>query len=279
MTELDGRAAALCAAPAGCAFLHTVERLGLEPEAAARRATSMHLAAEVLGSLSPWTPDHDRVVADALAQGPRLVGLARTLLARPETAWWFGPVERGAQEWISRSRERPDPGRLVTPTAAPSTWERDAQKPRGGLYTSTAADGTSSALALLAEGYGDYNLPPPLVRYRLRAAADARVCEIDGPVAWHRLCARYPAAADDGRLVPDWALVVREWDGVHLTLGGLLAAEQVRVEGPTGWTEHRSWDAEQTVWLRWCFETVERLPDLPALPLSPVHTLAPPPPG
>ncbi len=65
-----------------------------------------------------------------------------------------------------------------------------------------------------------------------------------------------------GRLVPDFAAVARDWDAVHLTLGGLLTAEQVRVDGPGGATELQGWDAEQTVWLRWVFDEVTRLPDL-----------------
>ena len=153
----------------------------------------------------------------------------------------------------------------------PTSFERYAQKPVGGLFTSTGAEATSSALALLTDGYGDYQLEPPLIRYCLRASSAARVFEVDGPQVWHRLCAAYPAPGEDGRLVPDWAAVAREWDAVHLTLGGLLTAEQVRVDGPAGWVEHWGWDAEQTVWLRWRFDAVERLPDLPTPLRSPVH--------
>ena len=71
--------------------------------------------------------------------------------------------------------------------------------------------------------------------------------------------------------MPNWAAVAGEWDGVHMTLGGLLTAEQVRVDGPKGWTQHRFWDAELTVWLRWVFTEVVRLPDLEEAPGSPVE--------
>jgi len=107
---------------------------------------------------------------------------------------------------------------------------------------------------------------PPFARYRLTIAPTARIYEIDGPNAWRRLCTRYPTAGEDARLVPDWSAVADEWDGVHLTLGGLLTAEQVHVEGPEeGWTEHWGWDAEQTVWLRDVFTDAMRLPDLAEL--------------
>jgi hypothetical protein len=50
----------------------------------------------------------------------------------------------------------------------------------------------------------------------------------------------------------------------------LLTAQLVRVEGPGGFTELQSWDSEQTAWLRWCFDEVERLPDLAQIPEAPV---------
>ncbi len=65
---------------------------------------------------------------------------------------------------------------------------------------------------------------------------------------------------------PDWSAVAHDWDAVHLTLGGLLTSEQVRVESSAGWTELWGWGAEQTLWLRWCFTAVERLPVLAELP-------------
>ena len=54
---------------------------------------------------------------------------------------------------------------------------------------------------------------------------------------------------------------------MHLTLGGLLTAEKVRVVSAAGWTMHRFWDIEQTMWLRWAFDDVERLPERDAMPL------------
>ena len=142
----------------------------------------------------------------------------------------------------------------------------------------------------------------PLRQWRLRVSESARVYEINGAADWHRLCADYPAqsardASDpedadregwdvyplkqlsgdiDARdistdmarwLTPNWAAVAEDWDGVHLTLGGLLTAEQVRVASASGWSMLRFWDIEQTMWLRWAFDDVERLPDRDAVPL------------
>jgi hypothetical protein len=135
----------------------------------------------------------------------------------------------------------------------------------------------SSAVSALLYHSGNYHLgDPPLVRYRVAAAPDLRVYEVDGPRAWHDLCVRYPAAGEDGRLVPGWGTFAQDWDGVHLTLGGLLTADQVRVESDAGWTELALWEFEQTHWLRWGFESIERLPDLTGFLDTPLPLPTPP---
>ena len=142
----------------------------------------------------------------------------------------------------------------------------------------------------------------PIKQWRLSVGEEARVYEINGAADWHRLCVNYPArsardssdpeptdtagwmmyplatlprdgderdfATDmDDWLTPNWSAVAADWDGVHLTLGGLLTAEKVRVASAAGWSMLRFWDVEQTMWLRWVFEDVERVPDRNAMPL------------
>lgn len=141
-------------------------------------------------------------------------------------------------------------------------WERYAQKAQSGIFTSTLIEGTASIIAAMDEQAGDYTCDFPLAVWYLQANPASRIYEVDGPQAWHNLCSRYPAkAVDDDRLVPDWPSVAADWDGVHLTFGGLLTSEQVRVESAAGWSEHWAWHVEQTLWLRWMFDTYQRLPD------------------
>ncbi|HEU4793408.1 MAG TPA: hypothetical protein VFS96_07105 [Nitrolancea sp.] len=141
---------------------------------------------------------------------------------------------RRAQRWISPDDTAPDRAKLVTPTSQLSNWERYAQKPAGGFFTSTGAGETCSWLAAL-EYVGESPADFPLVQYHLEVSPDAQIFEVDGPSAWHRLCTRYPAQGENGQLVPNWPAVARVWDAVHLTLGGLLTSEQVRVEmSPAG---------------------------------------------
>jgi hypothetical protein len=266
MIPLSARSNAICAAPAGCGFLLAAEGYGLSPADLAQPNVALHLAAEAVSALSLWNPDHDQIVANALAHERRLRPLCQAVLSQPETAWWFGPLERGGQEWISQLGGPPKRDQLMRPPDPPDAFARRTQKPGEGFFTSTGKAGTSGAMALLASGYGDYEVDLPLVRYRIGVHPNARVFEVDGPAAWYQLCTSYPAAGLDGRVVPNWAAVADDWDGVHLTLGGLLTAEQVQMDGPAGWVEHVGWDTEQTVWLCWVFDSIERLPDVQHLP-------------
>ena len=60
---------------------------------------------------------------------------------------------------------------------------------------------------------------------------------------------------------PIGSKVARDWDAVHLSFGGYLTSEQIRVESEHGWTYHWAWDHEGTLWLRWMFNGYERLED------------------
>ena len=83
-----------------------------------------------------------------------------------------------------------------------------------------------------------------------------RVFEVHGPEDWNRLCVRYPAKGtkdgppDPEWLVPDWGAAAAEWDGVHVSLGGLLTTEQVRYESTGGVSMLLFTESELTYWLR-----------------------------
>ncbi len=208
-------------------------------------------------------------------------------MAQPAAAWWFAPLDRNAQEWIGATGAAPP--QVVGAAGVkspPDDWERYAQKPRGGVVTSTLVSAQalpaesvqwSSALAALRYFSGDYDEgDPPLVRVRLCVSPDTPIFEVYGPQDWHALCVRYPAQDETGRLVPDWGAVAADWDAVHLTLGGILTADQVRVESAAGWSELRFAEFEQTRWLRWRFAGIERLPDITQLLDPPLWLPTPP---
>jgi hypothetical protein len=53
-----------------------------------------------------------------------------------------------------------------------------------------------------------------------------------------------------------------DWDGVHLSFGGMLTTEGIplRLAGGDG-TMLEGWQQEQTCWFRWVFGESQQLPD------------------
>lgn len=274
-TNVDEWVQQMCHSPTGCAFLLTVEENDLAPEVAADLHVAMNVSAVAINAIDMWAADYPRSVALALENGPRLMPLAQEIMAQPAVRAWFAPAERSAQWIILGDEGEVTPAELVTPSSPPTSWELYAQKPEGADYSSTAVGDTCAILIAMEHHAGDFYPSFPIRRYHVRASPTARVYEADGPQSWHRLAMRYPALDEAGRTVPDWGLVANDWDAVHLSLGGLLTAQLVREEGPHGFTELQSWDSEQTAWLRWCFDEVERLPDLAQIPEAPVPVETP----
>lgn len=298
----------LLASPAGCAFLLVLEESKVDAADAALPEMSLQSASFALQELNIWAPDFQEIMEYALLNGRRLKNLARTVLEQPGVEWWFEPIARESQMWISDSNEPPTAANFESPNLRMTNWERRTNKAETALYTCTSLGGVTSFSTVMdmSEVHGPVNdmatyFEFPLRQWRIRVSEDARVYEINGAEDWHRLCTKYPARSardasdpdasdvegwdvyplrqfggssgvdvvtDMGRwLTPNWAAVAADWDGVHLTLGGLLAAEKVRVASTAGWTMHRFWNIEQTMWLRWAFDDVERLPDRDEMPL------------
>lgn len=287
--------------PLGCAFLVVANESGLTPREIADPVISFHMGAYAARDVEVWRADRHRILPDALRRGPRYTDLARALLEEPATAWWFAPLDRDQQAWFPVAafhlwedvrkylqlrdyrqvrtileEVAPDPSRMGTPQNPPSGHERYAQRVLGAFCTSTLMQETSSLFVAFDQGVGDIGIggrsPPFFPFWRLKAAASARVYEVNGPLAWHDLCLRYPTegrdypnepdfSGDKGRVVPNWWAVSADWDAIHLSFGGWVTVEQVRIESPSGWTYHWGWDAEQTMWLRWMFTDMERMPE------------------
>jgi hypothetical protein len=129
--------------------------------------------------------------------------------------------------------------------------------------------------------------PDPVTRWHLPIQRDVRVWEIHRPADWVRLVSTYPAdgrvysgwelpglnqhrrdlrvlLAVDGQhgartqvrrqLVPDWAAVAADYDGVHLSWAGFLTAEGYVADLEGGdVTMLRYWFSERTLWLRDAF--------------------------
>jgi len=295
--DLDAKLEELTTSPLGCAFLLIVNESGISADVAATPAVGLRALADAVSETSIWQPLYPRVAEFILSRGGRLRDLARAILESPASAWWFASIARDAQTWAAPYRASADIAHTPTMFNAPkrpmTRWERRTNKSENGLYTSTLMGGTTAMLSELDSGMAsDITIDYPVRIWRLRAANAARVYEIRGPLDWHRLCARYPsqglldtsdepeviqsenvyplvrvegearyATAIDRLLAPNWAAVAADWDGVHMTFGGLLTCDKVRAAAAAGWSMNRFWDLEQTLWLRWAFGEPQRLPD------------------
>jgi hypothetical protein len=100
--------------------------------------------------------------------------------------------------------------------------------------------------------------------WSLEVAPDARVLEITEPAGWQRLVDRFPrdvTGTHDGEWrywggvpgpwrLPDWELVMEHYDGVHVTVGGYLAACGLALPVNDGYTMLTGWIPGATLWLR-----------------------------
>jgi hypothetical protein len=101
----------------------------------------------------------------------------------------------------------------------------------------------------------------------------ARVREILGPADWARLAAEFPRDVTASRrydwdrwtgqrgpwILPDWLAAAREWDGIHLSIGGYLTAARLPLAAGSAMTLLAGWEPDQTLWLNDSFTTADRV--------------------
>lgn len=255
MTDVRGRCASLVEAPLAVAFFLAVIRSGVRPaELAQERRSCLDIAAQCQALLDPWSGYAVEARQEVLSHRRLVEEICRTVVEDPRAAWWWEPLRRTEQAALRSRRERD--GRLPVGDPALDAY---AQRPSGGVTTSTAASGFSGLHAAFAHHVGDTDVEhPPFLELAVRAATDARVFEVTGPDDWHHLSVSYPETP--GRrlrrppgiideVTPAWAAASRSWDGVHLTFGGYLSSLYVPVRSSAGVTTLWTWESERTVWL------------------------------
>jgi hypothetical protein len=233
----------------------------------AERLVELIAQCETDPDLTPFDASYPQKAGALVASGPALQSFAAPLLEAPGTVAWFHDLDRDRQEWVSRTGAPPQ-----APSFRPDLHAYGAgnTKPRQTLWTSTSVTArTSSWLQyfLISGEVGRWS--PPYPRWRLEVIPSARVYEIHGPASWNSLCLAYPAPSclayptcrPDALIEPDWQAVSQDWDGVHLSSGGLFMTERVRWGTPGQETHLFGWSVESTAWLRWVFGSAERLLD------------------
>jgi hypothetical protein len=260
----------LLRAPLACLFFHLLGRMDRPLETAADPQVALALAAETRRHLDPWTGELQDNIRATLAAGPASADLMDAVVRDEQAAWWWSSAVGSVQIWLGSSSDR-HPS-VTPPRRKNPRWEAYAQRPTDWFVTSTLhADGSSGLQMALAYQVGDWQPEYPLYRRRMGVTDSARIWELNAAGDWHELVARYPGElGEQGPLgasrSPDWVAVGRHWDGVHLTLGGLLAATYVRRGAGAGATVLWSWDTEQTLWLGDAFTDVRSVSALDAAP-------------
>lgn len=255
------RVEAMLTSPLGVlAAITAADRLSHDPRVPLRPALLEEWVVECCADLNPHRPEHGEIVKELTGAAAELRPTVEWLLNTESTATWFAPLERGAQIWVSPDRTPPDASRF-----GPDAWRHGGGRPPGrigGPWTATAGDEANEpawlrvhARRLKAEGR-----PAAGTLWHLVVADEARVFEVDGPLAWRWLCRRYPASAGRGEVLPEWDAVAADWDGIHVSIGGLVTAHGVAVGSASSWSTVRDWDAEGTLWLRWAFTSAVELP-------------------
>ena len=219
------------------------------------------LLAQLRFHYSRHLPDYDDYVAELKGRADELEPVARWLAASAPR--WWSDLDRQEQIWAGRAPVAPAPDRLSVELRR---MHDEAARPRHALWTSTRTS------ASLSPWLDDPERPDVVHLWRLRVSLGARVAEIHSPQDWSALAHRYPDGLSGfvftglkhrpptaQRLDPDWTKVAEDWDGIHLSVGGWLTAEDVMYEANGGRTELRGWGMESTLWLRWSFDSAEAI--------------------
>lgn len=231
-----------------------------------------------------WQPPDG---ADVLCAAEEVVSALRPVAARiadaPGSQWWATGVATDDQwtvPWDGGGRLSPDVDgelqlwreqTLADDARARAERPDDPAAPWGGQWwsipphrlvrTTRSLAGDGPAGLWFVEDFfgGDEAVATPVDAY------PARVIEIDGSEDWAQLCRRHPLDVSASRrqdwysvtgrdgtwVIPDWAAVAAEADGVHLTVRGYLTAATTLIDvGEGSASVLAGWNPDETFWFR-----------------------------
>ena len=263
------RADALLASPISLELFHLIEwrhETSLTDDELLDRA----FQARRIGSV--YRGDYADNLAFLRARAATYEATAEHVAARMEH--WWDPLNRAAQVWAHPTSGPPTASDLVTDL---SQFSVETPKPRHAFWTCTFVPRIVTPWIK----HGERPLQSAGA-WLLNVSAQSRVFEVHSPEDWWELAHAYPATTSgfkyammplpshpgvltsdrssrNARVDPDWEAVAHDWDGVHVSMAGVMAAEDVTFERDGVITELRGWDVESTVWVRWVFNSVEEL--------------------
>src|SRR5699024_10600304 len=272
--------------PTDAEYLDALGAVRPEQVAALEHGRFLSELATVVDAAVYWQdPDDNRELLARPEFVEALRPIADAVAAHPATAWWDAPLDRSAQAhvryWSGEWEPSLDP---VDVRPAMRRWReqrvtadrRDAGNPQwrstgGQWWSDPAFSGVAWTTPSLPDlgpvrlyctedsmGWDRARVHPVVVDER------ARIFEVDGPGAWARLVEAYPlevtygkrgdwwkTTGRDGRWwLPDWSAVAEDYDAVHVTVTGYLAAAGWAIPTADGATVLAGWGPAHTCWLR-----------------------------
>jgi hypothetical protein len=232
----------------------------------------------------PWQPcDGSEALFASDEVRAALAPFAALVASAPFATVWAAPAK--PQQWVlDRLDDRLGSEPVPAPADALATWReaveveereavkrRERGKPHGGSWWSMPP-GRLARSTSAWQGFGPVGLYLEEDSLRPRAARATPVgppaektFEITGAEAWARLCGQYPLdvtasrepmwGASMGRsdewAIPDWHAMAADWDAVHLTIAGYVAAATTRIDvADRTASVIAGWPPDETVWLR-----------------------------
>jgi len=197
------------------------------------------------------------------AEADRLIDSSRLIsrLSRAEHRIVDGPILREEQHWLSSSRHRapteeipmPTHSRFVKPVSIHNARSQSQSVRTAGLYTSTPARSGNGMWEIYLDLFPSTVPPRPWFVWALNVLEDG-VAEIVSADDWTTFVETYGIEVN-GMLYPDWDAASDQFSGVHLTARAIAATQGFSFQTRRGLTAPGFWDVEQTLWLRWAFQS------------------------
>jgi hypothetical protein len=178
------------------------------------------------------------------------------------------PVTLPPQLWVDMAGS----GQTPQETADVAIFDDEHGLPGGGLWTSTYEDGSSPYLRTVLGLNAGFLSTAPRPAWRL-TPREAKVYVAEDGNALLDLAALAPGAGTGV-----WSQVEVFAEAVHMTAAGARAFLRTPVPEEPNFKERIAvlirlrrdgeinpfdlWEAERTIWFRWCFEGVERVADV-----------------
>lgn len=214
----------------------------------------------------PWSPLAHAARQYLFLEAENLDHAAQDLVEASAASWWWDSISRPRQVLLGTGKRPPDIEQCARQTE--EHLEELSWRLPWGLVTSTEV-GPRLPAARLADDEACYGLGPSIGCWRVSLAPDVRVYEIRMPSDWIILCERYPRVIEPPPewarwgvgamrgLCPDWKAVARDWDGLHVSMSGLLTTVGLPLAvGMYGSIFEDEIGSELTLWFRACFQEI-----------------------